>query len=150
MFNDRLRERSIPLPLSLEALTEYSSKTLFRFELLLPYLNHFALDIDVQRWIWTMNLPPSHPESFHPCLVNAICLIGCSLDPRLPKEWEAHFYRSARAQMQQSLSLCDRIEDWMYTTVLLINYMVFRGRPLGVRGGVNFSVMCENSNLLSS
>lgn len=103
-----------------------------RLQAFLPYRDHFGMDMDAQRWMWVVTLPTSHPEAMHPALLNAICVIGCSLDPSIPKSWERHFYASAREQMQLSLSLCDRIEDWLYTVAILIGYLLLRGRPRGV------------------
>lgn len=43
-----------------------------------------------------------------------------------------HFYKAARSQMQLSLSLCDRIEDWLYAVAVLMGYTLLRGRPFVV------------------
>lgn len=110
----------------------HAIRPLYRLYAFLPYRDHFGLDMDAQRWMQVITLPTSHSEAMHPALLNAICVIGCSLNPSTPKSWERHFYTNAREQMHASLSHYDRIEDWIYTTVILIGYLLLRGRPRGV------------------
>lgn len=111
-----------------------------RLERFLPYRQHFGLDIDSRRWTRCVSLPTSHPESFHPALLNAICLIGSSLDDFNPREHEEHYYKAAREEMQLSLSLCNRMEDWFYTTVLLQGYLLRHARLHGVRWAGFFDI----------
>ncbi|KAF8316538.1 hypothetical protein DL93DRAFT_2111194 [Clavulina sp. PMI_390] len=108
--------------------TDYPRKMLAT---ILPYRDHFGLDIDVSHWLETINLPLSHPGSFHPCLLNAICLAGTSISGsgETQRVWEKHFYQAARRQMQESLSLCDRLDDWFYTSLLLLGYGLLRTSP---------------------
>lgn len=96
-------------------------------------MNHYQeynLDIYVSRWQKALEYPANHPESFHPALLNAIYFSACSL--RGASNYSDYFQRIAREEMRSSLSLCDRVEHWLYASIILASELCRTGSPAAI------------------
>lgn len=91
------------------------------------------IDIYVPRWRQAIQLPSSDPTSFHPALVNAIAATAVSLCTSGYQPYVDLFLQRAIELSDNSLAFCDRVEDWMYTQILLIGYWSRVGNALTVR-----------------
>jgi hypothetical protein len=75
-----------------------------------------------------MNLPESHPESLHLVLVNAIFLAACSGGGPQMKPYEDEFLRRSREHAQHCLVHRDRIEHFLWASIIIAWYYVRNGR----------------------
>ncbi|KAF8312240.1 hypothetical protein DL93DRAFT_1328120 [Clavulina sp. PMI_390] len=98
----------LPLPLSQHLIS-----------LFLPYRRHFFFFLDIPRFLECVSLPPSDPESIHPCLLNA-CYLGASmvggkaLTPLAP-----FFLKRTRYFLGQALMWADRVTHFLWASVIL-------------------------------
>ncbi|KAF8309047.1 hypothetical protein DL93DRAFT_2170678 [Clavulina sp. PMI_390] len=98
--------------------------------LFLPFRSHYYFLIDLSRFGHSLPLPPSHPESIHPCLLNACYLAACAcnrggLSPFIP-----HFLDRTRHFLQQSLMYADRIPHFMWANIIMAAFFVKDRRML--------------------
>ena len=75
-----------------------------------------------------MNLPDSHPNSLHLVLVNAIFLAACSGGGPEMKPYEYEFLRRSREQAQYCLVNRDRLEHFLWASVIIAWYYIRNGR----------------------
>jgi Fungal specific transcription factor domain len=68
----------------------------------------------------------------HPSLVNAVSLVACHFasaigDTRY-EEYERYFLKKTREELETSLTVADRLTDFVYATTLLVWYYFVRGQ----------------------
>ena len=77
-----------------------------------------------------MLLTPTGPEALHPSLINAICLGVCACVGADFSPYEALFRERTREYMDAALSATDRIEHFMWASIVLGWYWARRGGHL--------------------
>ena len=92
--------------------------------LFLPYRAHFMFHLDVPRFISHLQ----HPNNIHPALLNVLYMYSCSFSGGLLTSYEPHFLAQARLDLESSLAYADRIEHFMWASVLLGMYYLREGR----------------------
>jgi hypothetical protein len=92
-----------------------------------------------------MSYPSSHPESLHPALLNAIYYSACS-SPSFPSAYRDLFLYRAREEMRVSLSWCDRIEHWLYASIIIASVQ----SRIGSAGLVSITVHVRQRHLLNA
>jgi len=75
-------------------------------------------------------LPPTDPEALHPCLVYAICLGACVFAGADFSAYETLFRERTREYLDAALSGADRMEHFMWASVILGWYWIQGGEHL--------------------
>lgn len=75
-------------------------------------------------------LPPSHPDSLHPALMNAIFMAACSGCGPEMTPYEDLFLARAQDHLNQSRALVDRLEHMLWASVIISWYWTRIGRVL--------------------
>ncbi|KDQ08526.1 hypothetical protein BOTBODRAFT_563759 [Botryobasidium botryosum FD-172 SS1] len=78
---------------------------------------HYFLEWNIPRFWSAYGLPPSHPESLHPALLDAMCLLGC-FHTRGAHTYENLFYARLQRSLCDSLANADRLHDFMRASIL--------------------------------
>ncbi|KDQ07188.1 hypothetical protein BOTBODRAFT_39020 [Botryobasidium botryosum FD-172 SS1] len=74
-------------------------------------------------------LPPSHPDSIHPALLDAMCLLGCMYSRRVVfHNYEKLFLERLNRNLANSLYHMDRIYDFTMASTLKGCYYYMKGR----------------------
>ncbi|KAF8309040.1 hypothetical protein DL93DRAFT_1799909 [Clavulina sp. PMI_390] len=93
--------------------------------LFLPFRSHYYFLIDISHFTRRLSLSPSHPESIHPCLINACYLAACASNGGSLRSFIPHFLKRTQHFLQQSLMHADRITQFLWASVIVA---VFFGR----------------------
>lgn len=75
-------------------------------------------------------LPSSHPEAFHQCFLNAIYLGACVVAGPDFAEYEKLFLDRCLVEKENALSQVDRMEDCVWSTIMLGWYHLRQGNDL--------------------
>lgn len=124
-------ESTIPL-IILSDLTEHYGPSL---QIFLRYQGRISFYFHLPTLLDRM-ASPDPQEQPHPCLLNAIYLMACyfsSLEYTHANSLvghEAHFLARAQAALTDSLSLSDRLLDFLRGSSLVATYLFLRGRHL--------------------
>jgi len=86
------------------------------------------LEVYVPRFRESYKLPPSHPESIHPALLDAVCMIGCLHSKSSFHIYAPLFYQKLQASLLQNLSSADRFHDFIRASYLLGRYCFVKKR----------------------
>ncbi|KDQ08527.1 hypothetical protein BOTBODRAFT_69704 [Botryobasidium botryosum FD-172 SS1] len=78
---------------------------------------HYFQEWSIPRFWSAYGLPPSHPESLHPALLDAMCLLGC-MHTRGAHTYENLFYARLQRSLCDSLANADRLHDFMRASIL--------------------------------
>ncbi|KAF8311356.1 hypothetical protein DL93DRAFT_1478092 [Clavulina sp. PMI_390] len=104
----------------LEELSELPhSLSINLISLFLPYYTHFFFLIDIPDFISRVSLPPTHPDSIHPCLLNACYLAACAGNGDGLTSFKSYFLRRTRRFLQQSLMFVDRTTHFLRAKLIL-------------------------------
>ncbi|KAF8309880.1 hypothetical protein DL93DRAFT_2085011 [Clavulina sp. PMI_390] len=87
--------------------------------LFLPYRSHYYFFMDLPYFLHCLSLPSSHPESIHPCLLNACYLAACESSGGVLTSLQPFFIARTRHFLNQSLMYADRITHFLWATVVL-------------------------------
>ncbi len=123
--------------------------------ILLPFRCHFHFYIFIPRFLYHVRLPPSHPESPHPALLNAIFLAACNIGGDSMSAYEPLFLARIRPCLEQSLFMNDRLVHFMWASVILACYYTRVGRVVeahhALSGAVRFaeSAGCHSESVES-
>lgn len=71
-----------------------------------------------------MSLPTTDAGGLHPCLINAICLGGCVFAGAGFSAYAELFCDRTREALDASLSAADRIEHFMWASIILGWYWI--------------------------
>ncbi|KAF8309058.1 hypothetical protein DL93DRAFT_1800758 [Clavulina sp. PMI_390] len=88
--------------------------------LFLPYRSHYYFLADVSYFMTCLSLPPNHPKSIHPCLLNACYLGACSSTRRGLASFQPYFLQRTQHFLQQSLMDADRPTHFLWASLILI------------------------------
>lgn len=86
---------------------------------LLPHRDHLPLGLNIPRLEQRILLPPTNANALHPCLINAICLGGVTTAGRDFDAYAKIFRERAREEMVNSLSIVDRMEHLLWSSIIL-------------------------------
>ncbi|KAF8305126.1 hypothetical protein DL93DRAFT_2089763 [Clavulina sp. PMI_390] len=90
----------------------------------LQYRFHFYFFfMDSSYFLHCLSLPPSHPESIHPCLLNACYLGACVVSRGSLTLLQPYFVKRTRYFLQQSLMYADRIPHFLWASMILGCYL---------------------------
>ncbi|KAF8310879.1 hypothetical protein DL93DRAFT_2230036 [Clavulina sp. PMI_390] len=96
------------------------SLSLHLINLFLPHRSHYYFLKDVSWFKTCLTLPPSHPNSIHPCLLNACYLGACASNGgEFLTPFKPHFLRRTRHFLEHSLTFADRITDFLWASIIL-------------------------------
>ncbi|KAF8312245.1 hypothetical protein DL93DRAFT_2168536 [Clavulina sp. PMI_390] len=114
---------AIKYALAADPLTEFNDIPLnlsrHLISLFLPYRRYYYFFMDTSRFLECISLPPSHPKSIHPCLLNA-CYLGASLVYGEAFSFlQPFFLRRTRYFLSQSLMWADRLTHFLWASVIL-------------------------------
>ncbi|KDQ16052.1 hypothetical protein BOTBODRAFT_266530 [Botryobasidium botryosum FD-172 SS1] len=87
-----------------------------------------ALEFNVSRLQEQAALPPDHPHSLHPALMNAIYMLACHYGSGSLSAYEPIFLKRVRISLYQSLSIGDRLFDFVRAYALTGLYYYYKGR----------------------
>ncbi|KAF8306482.1 hypothetical protein DL93DRAFT_215934 [Clavulina sp. PMI_390] len=87
--------------------------------LFLPYRSHYFFFTDIPDFLCRLSHPPSHPESIHPCLLNACYLGACVGTGDTLASLHPFFIKRTRHFLDQALMLADRIPHFLWASVIL-------------------------------
>ncbi|KAF8333102.1 uncharacterized protein EI90DRAFT_3052991 [Cantharellus anzutake] len=110
----------------------------------LPFRNQFHMNMHLPRLLFRSRLPPTHPDSIHPALLNSIYLAVCSTSGGQMAEYESRFLTRTRTESERALGFVDRLVHFMWASVILASYYIRRGRIVEahntISGTVSFAV----------
>ncbi|KAF8312235.1 hypothetical protein DL93DRAFT_1326573 [Clavulina sp. PMI_390] len=89
--------------------------------LFLPYHQHFYFFADISRFLERISLPPSHPDSIHPCLLNACYLGACVVVGNPLASLQPFFIKRTQHFLSQALMHADRITHFLWASMVLGN-----------------------------
>lgn len=105
---------------------------IYRTAEFLRQLPEFRLDVHAPRWRARAELPATHPNSFHVALLSAMSLAVCATRDDVCPNFVEFFRERTRAQMEIALSLVDRLEDWLYASIILTWFFMKKRLMLAV------------------
>ncbi|KAF8316901.1 hypothetical protein DL93DRAFT_2154593 [Clavulina sp. PMI_390] len=88
--------------------------------LLLPFRGHYYFLVDISHFARCVSLPPSHPDSIHPCLLNICYLAACASNGDGLAQFKPYFLERTRRFIQQSLMFADRIPHFLWAQGMLV------------------------------
>ncbi|KDQ11096.1 hypothetical protein BOTBODRAFT_35632 [Botryobasidium botryosum FD-172 SS1] len=88
-----------------------------------------SLEISIPRLMASLELPPSHPDSTHPGLLDAMLLHACIQSPEFNHMQHLFLYR-ARKHLNKSLMYADRLFDFLMGSSLVAMYHYYTGNLL--------------------
>jgi hypothetical protein len=83
------------------------------------------MEFNVPRFLSSLDLPLSDPAAPHPALLDAACLMGCFFDRGAYRKHQGHFLTRARASMQKSLAMADRLIDFVRASCIVSLWYCF-------------------------
>ncbi|KAF8309046.1 hypothetical protein DL93DRAFT_1797617 [Clavulina sp. PMI_390] len=87
--------------------------------LFLPFRYHYFFLTNISHFTCCLPLPPSDPDSIHPCLLNACYLAACACNRGGLSAFIPHFLDRTRHFLQQSLMFADRITQFLWANIIL-------------------------------
>ncbi|KDQ19045.1 hypothetical protein BOTBODRAFT_184834 [Botryobasidium botryosum FD-172 SS1] len=109
------------------------------------------LEWNLSKFWTTYRLPPSHPDSIHPALLDAICLIGSLYNPTPIPRCEDLFYARLQRSLVECLSNADRLYDFIRASLLAGLYCCVKKRWHASRnhlgGTIQFAVAYGLNNI---
>jgi len=102
------------------------------------YLFDFPGPVDKFRQ--SLSLPSTHTDSPHPALRVAMCLVACRLSKHSLTHLEPYFLSQAMELLDESLSMVDRLLDFIIATTLVSRYCFYVGHD--IRGAYMASCEC--------
>ncbi|KDQ07178.1 hypothetical protein BOTBODRAFT_120431, partial [Botryobasidium botryosum FD-172 SS1] len=84
-----------------------------------------TFEFDIPRFWAAYILPQSHPDSIHPALLDALCLLGCTY---LKHPEEPLYLSRLKQSLTRSLETADRLFDFLRASSLLATYFYRSGR----------------------
>ncbi|KAF8304936.1 hypothetical protein DL93DRAFT_411836 [Clavulina sp. PMI_390] len=87
-------------------------------DLFIPHREHYYFFVDVPYFLHCAARPPSHPESLHPCLLNACYLAACASNQGELAVLKPYFLHRTRYFLQQALMLSDRITHFLWASII--------------------------------
>ncbi|KDQ20173.1 hypothetical protein BOTBODRAFT_27581 [Botryobasidium botryosum FD-172 SS1] len=110
-------------------------------DVFLKYSWIYFAEWNIDRFWVAYKLPPSHPQSIHPALLDAMCLLGCIQTRHVSRAYEPLF----RARLQRSLHDClaaaDRLLDFIRASTMAAAYSLLKGRHID--GQNRFAVIAQ-------
>jgi len=91
---------------------------------------HFPAQLNMSRFWPAYKLPPSHPESIHPALLDAMCLLGCLHGGNSLQSYEHVFYARLQRSLYDCLENADRLLDFIRASTLAAKYCFTKSRCL--------------------
>ncbi|KAF8309043.1 hypothetical protein DL93DRAFT_2231222 [Clavulina sp. PMI_390] len=111
-----------------------------------PFRPHYYLLLDTPHFLHCLSLPASHPESIHPCLLNACYLGACASIGGDLAPFKSVFLQRTRHFLQQSLAFADRPIHFLWASIVLGVFLGSERRLaecLVLAGGTSrFAVAC--------
>ncbi|KAF8323988.1 hypothetical protein DL93DRAFT_2162085 [Clavulina sp. PMI_390] len=92
-----------------------------------PQKDQFNFDLDVPRFRRRYRLDASDPEALHPSLVYVVALAACSSAGPDLREFEKIFLERVKVESEKALATVDRLEHYMWTSVVLAWYWCQKG-----------------------
>lgn len=120
--------------------TDSESRIINSTRILLPFRCQFHFYICIPRFLYCIRLPPSHPESPHPALLNAIFLAACNIGGGSMTAYEPLFLHRTRSSLEQSLAYADRLIHFMWANVILASYYTRVGRVVEAHNTLSATV----------
>ncbi|KDQ20176.1 hypothetical protein BOTBODRAFT_51508 [Botryobasidium botryosum FD-172 SS1] len=112
---------------------------------------YFPAHWDISRFRFLYNLPPSHQESFHPALLDALCLIGSIHGPASLKHYERLFYARLQISLYDCLANVDRLLDFVRASALAAVYCFIKFRIIEGQSRISaishFAMACGLHNI---
>ncbi|KAF8309566.1 hypothetical protein DL93DRAFT_1711760 [Clavulina sp. PMI_390] len=90
--------------------------------LFLPHRSQYHFFVDVPYFLHCVSLPPSHPQAIHPCFLNACYLAACACAGGVLASLQPIFIQRTRHFLQQSLMFSDRLDHFLWGSLLLGAY----------------------------
>ena len=84
--------------------------------------------MDVPYFLRCFSLPPSDPESIHPCLLNACYLAACAGGGPILATLQPFFIQRTRHFLNQALMYADRILHFLWASIVLTCHLARRRR----------------------
>ncbi|KAF8744885.1 GAL4-like Zn(II)2Cys6 (or C6 zinc) binuclear cluster DNA-binding domain, partial [Rhizoctonia solani] len=101
----------------------------YLIDLFMPHRHRCGFEVHIGRFLASLDLPINKRP--HPCLMNAIYLLGCHYAPGGSlSHLEPLFLSRARTALAESLEHADRLKDFLFASALLACYFYFKGRLL--------------------
>ncbi|KAF8317642.1 hypothetical protein DL93DRAFT_2076728 [Clavulina sp. PMI_390] len=102
----------------------------YLISLFLPHRSRFQFFMDVPSFLHSLSLPPSHPESIHPCLRYACYLGACVMTGGRLTSLQPYMLARTRHFLDQSLMFADRLSHFLWASIILVALLVGRMRRL--------------------
>ncbi|KDQ07250.1 hypothetical protein BOTBODRAFT_613327 [Botryobasidium botryosum FD-172 SS1] len=96
--------------------------------LFIQFRGRHPFEFNVARLLYSLDLPPSHPDALHPVLVNAILLNGCLYAEDGFRQYEPLFANRIRRHLQQSLAYVEGLFDSVRALALFGCYLYSKNR----------------------
>ncbi|CAE6350764.1 unnamed protein product [Rhizoctonia solani] len=117
----------------------------YLIDLFMPHRHRCGFEVHIGRFLASLDLPINKRP--HPCLMNAIYLLGCHYAPGGSlSHLEPLFLSRARTALAESLEHADRLKDFLFASALLACYFYFKGRLLEGQhhnsAAVRFAMSC--------
>ncbi|KAF8311353.1 hypothetical protein DL93DRAFT_1477792 [Clavulina sp. PMI_390] len=113
LLHDLTKLEELPLSLSIQLIS-----------LFFPYRSYYFFQMDGDQFMSRIILPPSHPNSIHPCLLNACYLAACASNEGCLTEFKPYFVHRTRYFLQQALTLADRTTHFLWGSLILSIFYV--------------------------
>lgn len=94
------------------------------------YRHHLVFEFHLPRFLRRMSLPRDHPGALHPCLRDAIYLMGCHLARGLYEPYELYFLPRVRQGLSDSLAMAQNFHDFITANAMLARWYLCTGRVL--------------------
>ena len=94
----------------------------------LPFRWHVHFYMDIPYLIEGLVRPPDDPNSIHPALLSAICLVTCCLVGGRFSSFKEYFLQQTRLNLERCLEEADRLTHFLWANVVLGNFLTNCGR----------------------
>ncbi|KDQ06041.1 hypothetical protein BOTBODRAFT_149808 [Botryobasidium botryosum FD-172 SS1] len=117
------------------------------------HLYRHPFEFNIQRLLYSLELPPSHPGAAHPALVDAVLLNGCLYAHESLQAHEPELVFRVRKGLEHSLANADRLFDYVRASTLLSSYLYSRCRLIEGHyynsSAMSLAVACGLSKIIS-
>lgn len=103
------------------------------------YQFNFPAPASIDAFRQSLSLPETHEKRPHPALIESMCLLACRLSNRNLRYLEPYFLARATKFLDESLSMVDRLLDFIVATALVGRYSFYVGQD--IRG--TYMASCE-------
>ncbi|KDQ19044.1 hypothetical protein BOTBODRAFT_28532 [Botryobasidium botryosum FD-172 SS1] len=119
----------------------------------------YCLEWSAPRFWAAYKLPPDHPDSIHPALLDAMCLLGCFHSRSSLEKYQDFFYTRVQRSLVECLKNADRLYDFIRASSLAGIYCHFRRKYIAgqnhISATIHFAMACglhkiENYDMTSS